>query len=109
MAYHEQQYKRRLSLAQANNALILLIAINLIMFVILAFLEAVFYLRYESKEEAIHFFNMNILSWFTLPADVSKLGSRPWTIFTHMFSHIGVWHILGNMLWLWFLAIFFLI
>ena len=98
MAYHEQQYKRRLSLAQANNALILLIAINMIVFVILAFLKAVFYLRYEGGTEAIHFYNTNILSLFTLPADVSKIGSRPWTLLTHMFAHDSVWHLLGNML-----------
>lgn len=108
MAYHEQQYKRRLSLAQANNALILLVAINLIIFVVLVFMEAVFHMRYESKEEAIHFYNRNVLRWFTLPADVSKLGSRPWTILTHMFSHNGFWHILGNMLWLWFFGYIFL-
>jgi len=108
MAYHEQQYKRRLSLAHANNALILLIAINMIVFVILAFLKAVFYLRYEGGTEAIHFYNTNILSLFTLPADVSKIGARPWTILTHMFSHDSVWHLLGNMLWLWVFGYIFL-
>lgn len=108
MAYHEQQYKRRLSLAQANNALILLIAINMIVFVILAFLKAVFYLRYEGGTEAIHFYNTNILSLFTLPADVSKIGSRPWTLLTHMFAHDSVWHLLGNMLWLWVFGYIFL-
>lgn len=108
MAYHEQQYKRRLSLAQANNALILLIAINMIVFVILAFLKAVFYLRYEGGAEAMHFYNTNILSLFTLPADVSKIGARPWTILTHMFSHDSVWHLLGNMLWLWVFGYIFL-
>ena len=108
MAYHEQQYKRRLSLAQANNALILLIVINLIIFVALAFLKAVFYLNYKDNQEALNFFNNNILNHFTLPAEVSKIGSRPWTIFTHMFSHTGIWHILGNMLWLWFFGYIFL-
>ena len=108
MAYHEQQYKRRLSLAHANNALILLIAINMIVFVILAFLKAVFFLRHESGSEAIHYFNNNILSLFTLPADVSKIGSRPWTVLTHMFSHDSVWHLLGNMLWLWVFGYIFL-
>lgn len=108
MAYHEQQYKRRLSLAQANNALILLIAINMIIFVILAFLKAVFYLRFESGAEALHFYNDNILSLFALPADVSKIGSHPWTILTHMFTHDSVWHLLGNMLWLWVFGYIFL-
>jgi membrane associated rhomboid family serine protease len=108
MAYHEQQYKRRLSLAQANNALILLIAINMIIFVILAFLKAVFYLRFESGAEALHFYNDNVLSLFALPADVNKIGSHPWTILTHMFTHDSVWHLLGNMLWLWVFGYIFL-
>ncbi|HKZ65295.1 MAG TPA: rhomboid family intramembrane serine protease [Chitinophagaceae bacterium] len=108
MAYHERQYRKRLSLAHANNALILLIAINMIVFVILAFLKAVFYLRYEGGTEAIHFYNTNILSLFTLPADISKIGARPWTILTHMFSHDSVWHLLGNMLWLWVFGYIFL-
>lgn len=108
MAYHEQQYKRRLSLAHANNALILLIAINMIVFVILAFLKAVYFLQYEGGTEALHYFNSNILNLFTFPADVNKIGSRPWTILTYMFSHISVWHLLGNMLWLWVFGYIFL-
>lgn len=108
MAYHEQQYKKRLSLAHANNALILLIAINMIVFVILAFLKAVFFLQYKGGAEAIHFYNTNILSLFTLPADIGRIGSRPWTLLTHMFAHDSVWHLLGNMLWLWVFGYIFL-
>ena len=108
MAYHDRQYKRRLSLAHANNALILLIAINLIIFIILAFLKAVFYLRFEGAAQAAHSFNTNVLNYFTLPAEVNKIASRPWTIFTYMFTHISVWHLLGNMLWLWVFGYIFL-
>lgn len=108
MSYHEQQYKRRLSLAQANNALILLIAINMIIFVILAFLFAVFHLRYESAAAAKEFYESNILSQFALPADPGKIAARPWTILTHMFTHDSVWHLLGNMLWLWVFGYIFL-
>ena len=108
MAYHDRQYKRRLSLAHANNALILLIAINLIIFVILAFLKAVFYLRFEGATQAAHSFNTNVLNYFTLPAEVNKIASRPWTILTYMFTHISVWHLLGNMLWLWVFGYIFI-
>ena len=66
MAYHEQQYRQRISLAQANNALILLIAINMIIFVILAFMKAVFILQYKNNAEALNFFNNNVLNQFTL-------------------------------------------
>jgi membrane associated rhomboid family serine protease len=108
MAYHEQQHRKRLSLAQANNALILLIAINMIIFVVLAFLYAVFHLRYENAAEARHFYETKILSQFALAADISKIGAKPWTILTHMFTHDSVWHLLGNMLWLWVFGYIFL-
>jgi membrane associated rhomboid family serine protease len=48
-------------------------------------------------------FNDQIFRWFTLPADLGLLITRPWTLITHMFVHdtASIWHILGNMLWLW--------
>lgn len=101
MAYHEQHYRRRISLGHANNALILLLAINLIIFVILTFLKAIFYLQYKDNAAALEYYYNNVLNQFTLPADPSKLAAKPWTVFTYMFTHDSVWHILGNMLWLW--------
>lgn len=108
MAYHERQYRKRISLAQANNALILLIAINMIIFVILAFMKAIFVLQHKTGEEGLNYFYNNVLNQFTLPADVSKIAVKPWTIFTYMFSHDSVWHLLGNMLWLWLFGYIFL-
>lgn len=101
MSYQEKHYRQRLSLAQQSNALIILISINLIIFAILAFVLAVYYLRFGNNFSAYANFENNILKWFTLPADVSQLAARPWTLITHMFTHIGVWHLIGNMLWLW--------
>lgn len=105
MAYHEQEYRKRLSLAQAKNALITLIAINLVMFVILAFIYAIYYLQYSvpgsPSGSVAELFNSRVLKWFALPADTHELIRRPWTLLTHMFVHTDVWHIVGNMLWLW--------
>lgn len=101
MSYYEKEYKNRLSLAQRSNALIFLVAINLILFVILAFLKVVYFMRYEDNAIATtHFYN-NVLTWFTLPADINKIGTRPWAIITHMFTHDNAWRVIGNMLWLW--------
>jgi len=48
-----------------------------------------------------------ILEYFALPASLELLIYRPWTIFTYMFLHTSFWHILFNMLWLyWFGKIF---
>jgi membrane associated rhomboid family serine protease len=79
----------------------MLIAINLIVFVILAFIKVVYYFGYG--DEGLALFNKNIFEWVALPADLHKLVLRPWTLLTHMFVHdtTSVWHILANMLWLW--------
>jgi membrane associated rhomboid family serine protease len=42
-----------------------------------------------------------------LPASMPGLLMKPWTIVTYMFLHVEFWHILFNMLWLyWFGRIF---
>lgn len=101
MAYYEKEYKRKILLGQGNNALVTLLAINLIVFVILAFMRAVLHLRAENALESKLYFERTVLTWFTLPADISKIAVKPWTILTHMFVHADLWHIFGNMLWLW--------
>jgi membrane associated rhomboid family serine protease len=46
-------------------------------------------------------YNSEIFNWFTLPADLKVLAGRPWTLFTFMFTHSSIWHLVGNMLFLW--------
>jgi len=101
MGIQDRDYDRRLSLAQERNSLITLIAINLVVFVILIFIRAVLSVQYGSMELGTARFQANVVPWFSLPADLSKLAARPWTLLTHMFTHIDVWHIVGNMIWLW--------
>jgi membrane associated rhomboid family serine protease len=48
-----------------------------------------------------------VLNLISVPSSVRALVLRPWTIITYMFVHKDVWHILFNMLWLyWFGTIF---
>ena len=101
MGYSEQQYRRKISLGQSGNTLVTLIAVILSVFVIFAFIKVVYRFQYANAEAAIAAYNNNILNWFTLPASGERILSRPWTILTHMFVHDGVWHVFGNMLWLW--------
>ncbi|HEX7846519.1 MAG TPA: rhomboid family intramembrane serine protease [Chitinophagaceae bacterium] len=101
MAYSEKEYKQRLSLGQANNALTMLIIVNLVVFVIFAFINVTFHFLYREQGEADRLFQERILQCFILPADMSELAKKPWTILTHMFVHERVFHIIGNMLWLW--------
>lgn len=64
---------------------------------------AVFVVTALSKAFAPTFYNTVILEYLALPADLWKLITRPWTILTHMFVHSGGWHLIWNMLMLyWF-------
>lgn len=84
-------------LGQEGNSLVLLLAILAILFCIFKFIFVIYHLTDLNKSE---FYN-NIYNWFRLPANVERLVTRPWTIITYMFMHDGVFHLLGNLLWLW--------
>lgn len=47
--------------------------------------------------------NNGLLINLSLPAELIQILHKPWTLITYMFTHEGLWHILFNMLWLyWF-------
>ncbi len=51
--------------------------------------------------------NAILLRIFGLPAGLPSLEAHPWSLVTYMFLHTDLWHILFNMLWLyWFGKIF---
>ena len=84
-------------LGQDGNSLIMMIAILALVFCIFKFIYIAYYLSGLSQ---VSFYN-NIFDWFILPAEVDKIVARPWTVITYMFMHDGVFHMLGNVLWLW--------
>lgn len=49
-----------------------------------------------------------IVNWFSLQPDFNLLLSRPWTIFSYGFLHLGFFHILFNMLVLYYFGNLFL-
>lgn len=88
------------SLFRTKNMLIKLIIINVVFWLFIRILAVFFDLFNADVAETI-------LKWFAVPADPGKLLTRPWTIFSYMFLHYDFWHILFNMLWLyWFGRIF---
>ncbi len=97
MAVAEEKSSRKVLLGQDNNALVMLFAINGLLFVIFKFIFVV----YQMADLDTTAFYTNIFNWFTLPADISKLGTRPWSLLTCMFSHDTLFAVLPNMLWLW--------
>lgn len=50
----------------------------------------------------------SLINLLALPASLSELVKRPWTLLTYMFYHQGFFHILFNMLWLWVFGRMFL-
>jgi membrane associated rhomboid family serine protease len=101
MKYSEKQYRQKLSLGQHSNALMALIIIHLVMFVIFAFIKVIWYFKYSDNVLALNLFNKDVLTWFTLPAETSRLIKQPWSLLTHMFVHVSIWQVFANMLWLW--------
>lgn len=43
-----------------------------------------------------------------MPMAPDELVLRPWTLLSHMFAHIDLWHIIINMLWLWWMGNLFM-
>ena len=81
-----------------------LILINTGVWILVKALQVLFYL-FNHPDVAIA--DDWITHYFALPAAFPSLSERPWTFLTYMFLHIDFWHILFNMLWLfWFGRIF---
>lgn len=93
--------KNRLIFGQSANALVLLLATLAIVFCILKFIQLTFVLSNPQVSAAMGTYRIVIYKWFILPANLSELISRPWTILTYMFVHDGVFHLIGNLIWLW--------
>lgn len=45
-----------------------------------------------------------IIDWLAVPSDFVSILKKPWTLITHMFLHVGFFHILWNMLLLYWFA-----
>ncbi|MEP7277073.1 MAG: rhomboid family intramembrane serine protease [Bacteroidota bacterium] len=93
----KEEKTSRILLGQSNNSLVMLFAINAMVFVLLKSM----YVIYQISDLNPEAYYSNIFNWFTLPADISKLGGRPWTLITGMFIHDDVWAVLPAMFWLW--------
>jgi len=78
--------------------LIRLIYINLAVFIIVGVVSVPFFLTETA---------FPVRQWFSLPSSIGSFITHPWTIITYMFFHQGIFHILFNLLWLyWFGRIF---
>ncbi len=101
MSISDRDYDSRLSFGTTVNPLVVLIAISMILFVILAFFKAIIYVFMPEGGAVAENFNRNVLSWFALSSDPGKAIARPWTFLTYSLVHLQIWPLFANMLWLW--------
>ncbi len=82
-----------------NSMLIKLIYANLAVFIGIKLLYLPFWLMQLSGSP-----NGWALQWLAVPSYLPNLLTRPWSMISYMFLHLDFWHILSNMLWLFFLG-----
>ncbi len=89
--------KKSLLLGQEGNSLLLLIAITAMVYAIVNFIKV----GYNLGGYDLTGYYKNVLGNFLLPSSALDFASKPWSLFTFMFTHEAVWHMISNMLWLW--------
>ncbi|MDR2533878.1 MAG: rhomboid family intramembrane serine protease [Tannerellaceae bacterium] len=78
---------------RTGGVLVRLLFINIGIFLIIRFTDVAFTL-FDVRQ-------WSFLAWLQLPSSPNDLLFRPWALFTYMFTHFDVWHILFNMLLLY--------
>ena len=79
-----------------------LILVNIAVFALLKFFHTLLFL-FNGDQRIYETIFLNL----SVPASLSSLAMKPWTIFSYMFVHESFFHLLFNMLWLyWFGQIF---
>lgn len=84
---------------RGGNMISKIILINVVFFVMVNLLN-VFDFRSNMDPNSIY---QSVKNGLSLPSSPGILIRQPWSLFSHMFLHVGFWHILWNMLMLyWF-------
>ena len=87
MSLLQQNSRKRISLGQDGNSLVLLIVFNVIVYILLNFVKIVYLLN--NSTEGV--FQAQVLSWISVPAQPAVFATRPWTLLTYMFAHFDIW------------------
>lgn len=77
-----------------------LIALNVIVFVLFYLTKTIAYLFQLPSDF--------IMEWLVFPKEPGEYIFKPWSIITYSFLHSGIWHILSNMLILYYAGNYFL-
>jgi membrane associated rhomboid family serine protease len=88
----------RLFMQMSSRAVNQIITVNVVVFLITGVLYVSLFLF--NKTSIYH----EYIKYLQLPASTHLLVRQPWAIVTYMFLHAGIFHILFNMLWLYWLG-----
>lgn len=88
---------------QSGNRLNLFIGINVLVFLLISLLAVVEFLFNKTNHTADR-----LTMYISMPPYLPALAEKPWTVITYMFGHRAFFHILFNMLWLYWLGRIFL-
>lgn len=77
-----------------------LIAINVLVFLLFYLVKTIAFLFQLPSDF--------LLEWLVFPKEPGEYIFKPWSIITYSFLHGGVWHILSNMLILYYAGVYFL-
>jgi membrane associated rhomboid family serine protease len=86
----------------SGSNLIKLIYINIAVFILISLVAIIGFLVTNPL------ISEKTIDLLAVPSSLQKLIIRPWTLITYMFLHKDIWHILFNMLWLYWFGIIFL-
>lgn len=89
---------------QSGNPVFFYIGVNVLIFVAFALLNIPFFLSGKGGVA----YDALIREYAGFPSSLSKLPFRFYTIITYQFFHDGLWHILFNMLWLFWMGSIFI-
>ena len=95
-------YDMKSEFLRGNNIVYQIIAVNVAIYILVGVFRLFLFL-FQGDSMIYESF----IKQLAVPADFKSLIFKPWTLLTYMFFHQGLFHILFNMLWLyWFGRIF---
>lgn len=80
---------------EKNRGIAQVIVVNVAVFLTTGIISVLFILFNKPLGSSDYIQNM-----LGVPADITRLMYRPYSLFTYMFVHAGIWHLAVNMLWL---------